>query len=101
MTSSINNNRGILTTTQIFKDYVSFISHSGRYMMSRDYFIHFLPQMRGDWQITAGVREGCEFSHEEIVGEFGFTWNDILQDTQNFCYLKAENKRGDIIYCQF
>jgi hypothetical protein len=56
--------------------------------------------MRGDWQITAGVREDGEFSHEEIVGKWGFNWNDIVNDTQDFCYLKAENKRGDIIYCQ-
>jgi len=101
MTISINNNRGILTTTKIFQDYVSFISHSGRFVMSRPMFIHFVPQMRGDWQITAGVREDGEFSHEEVVGQYGFTWNDILQDTLNFCYLKAENKRGDVIYCQF
>ena len=99
MFTSISNNRGILTTTKGFQEYVSFISHSGRYMMSRDYFIHFVPQMRGDWEIIVGIRENGEFSHEEVVGEWGYTWKKLVAE-ENDCYLKAQNKRGDVIYCQ-
>ena len=99
MFTSIINNRGLLTTSKLFQLSIIEFSWNGKFIVNYHTFVTFLPNMRGEWRVTIAIRENGEFSHEEVVGEWGYTWNNLLQE-KNICYLKAENKRGDIIYCQ-
>lgn len=103
MVISIRNRRGILTTTPNFLK-VTTLSHDNKtLLLSYDDFEKFIPQMRGEWQVSVGTSLGNDYQGEEIVGKFGFTWNNIVSGKYrnlDFCYLKAESKRGDRILCQ-
>lgn len=101
MFTSINNNRGLLTTTSAFKNVTT--PSRENILISYSNFVEFMPNMRGEWKITVGTSKDGQFVGDEVVGQYGFTWNNVVsgkyQDL-DFCYLYAENKRGDKILCQ-
>jgi hypothetical protein len=101
MFTSISNQRGLLTTTSAFKNVTT--PSRGNILISYSNFIKFMPHMRGEWKITVGTSNVEGFVGDEVVGQYGFTWNNVVSGVyQNldFCYLYAENKRGDKILCQ-
>jgi hypothetical protein len=106
-----NRKSAMLTSTKAFKEAAS-VSWDGRYLLSFENFIKFLPQMRGEWLVDVGLsypdddnipqysgelRLGTSISWEEVCKGF---WMEHGKFEHEFCYLRAISSNGVGILCQ-